>query len=81
MAEDLHELGDEVHGDLNARLAAFDGSMLVKHVTLAEVITADGRRELVGTHSRDMMKWETVGFLRYASDLELADTLDGDDEG
>lgn len=75
MAEDLHELGDEVHGDLNDRLSALDGSMLVKHVTLAEVITADGERQLVGTHSRDMQKWETLGFLRYACDLELIDGL------
>jgi len=79
MADDLHELGDEVHGDLNERLAAYDGSMLVKHVTLAEIITADGERQMLGTHSRAMQKWETLGLLHYASDLELLDGLDDGD--
>lgn len=80
MADDLHELGDEIHGDLNQRLAALDGSMLVKHVTLAEILTESGERMMVGAHSRDMQKWETLGLLRYACDLELIDGLDGDEQ-
>lgn len=78
MADDLYELGDEVHGDLNNRLGAYDGSMLVKHVTLCEIVTLDGERQIMATHSSGIMAWETLGFLDYMRAVEWAGFADDD---
>ncbi|GAA4845495.1 hypothetical protein GCM10023201_40950 [Actinomycetospora corticicola] len=77
---DFDDLGDQLQGDLNARLHAADGSMLVKFVALAEVISTDGDRSLIAISTRDMQSWESLGMLEFARQLEQASLTHDDGE-
>lgn len=56
------------------------GAVVTKFVVVAEVIDANGERN-VWTETHDgAMPWDRIGLLRYALWLETASGLDEDDE-
>lgn len=74
--------GEKVHGLLSEALQA-DGEMLVKFVLTAEIVAADGERMVLMATSPDIRKWDALGLLAYARDVELsgsvADRIAGED--
>ena len=74
-------LKEAVHTDLANRIDAFDGSMLVKYCTLAEIMGSDGERALVSLASKDMKTWESLGMIEYMRQMEQAGAvIDGGEE-
>lgn len=72
---DTDEISAEAHAALAEVFRKTDDSVMVKYLAVAEVIEQNGERGLWCISSPDMKKWETLGFLEYATHLELADTV------
>lgn len=78
----MSDLGDVIEDQLRAGIpAAFamagDQSMVTRWVLIAEVIEPAGHRGVWTFTSADAMRWDTVGLLTHALDLERLPPLDG----
>jgi hypothetical protein len=74
VSDEARDLSDVVQGALADALHGNDGAVLVKYVTICEVIDPSGERALWLLATDGMKPWESIGMLEYAHDIERAAT-------
>jgi hypothetical protein len=67
-------LSDTLQGALADVIHANDGAVLIKYVTVCEVMETTGERSMWVLATDGMKPWESIGMLEYAHDLERAET-------
>ncbi len=71
-ADGERSLSDKVHSALAEQVFAHDKGALIKYVAVFEVIDTDGQRSLWSMCSPEMSRWESLGLLEFASELDRA---------
>ena len=61
-------------------LAKHEGGFVTKWVALIETVDPDGERGLWAATSDDVKAWDTMGLLQYGLQLQVAQTLHGDED-